>query len=271
MEFLSSLLTQLSFDWEGFLKIAVAFIIAALVLGFIGRGIFGKRSNLNLAISSAVGILFIYITTIIVMTFGGELDKFKPFLSPLPFVDMIGDQLYIFDLAQASHQDLCAQILSMIILAFLVNLLDGALPKGENIVTWFIFRCVVIVTSMLAHWVLTSLAGTILPDVVMLNAPMILLWLLIIMLAVGMLRFFVGAALATVNPIIGILYTFFFANIIGKQLSKAVLTTALLTALVWTANQLEIAALTLNAAALSAYLPFLGVLALVWYVLNHLL
>lgn len=271
MEFLSSLLTQFSFDWESFLRIAAIFIIGTLALGFIGRGIFGKRSNLNLAVSSAVGILFIYIITIVVMTFGGELERLKPFLSPLPFVDIGGDQLQIFNLAEASHPDLCANILSMIILAFLVNLLDALLPRGESILTWFVSRCMTVVLSMIAHFALTSLLGSFLPEVIMINAPMILLWLLIIMLSVGALRLFVGAALATVNPIIGILYTFFFASIVGKQLSKAVLTTGLLTALVWTVNQLGITVLTLNTAAMSAYLPFLGILALIWYVLNCLL
>lgn len=271
MEFLSSLLTQASFDWERFLKIAAIFIIATMALGFVGRGVFGKRSNLNLAISSAVGILFIYIITIVIMTFGGEFEQFKPFLTPLPFVEIGSEQLQVLNLSEASHQDLCANILSMIILSFLVNLLDALLPRGESVLTWFLFRSMSVVLSMLAHLALTSLLGTFLPEVIMINAPVILLWILIIMLSVGALRLFVGAALATVNPIIGILYTFFFANIVGKQLSKAVLTTGLLTALVWIANEFSVTTLTLSTAALSAYLPFLGILVLIWYALNCLL
>lgn len=271
MEFLSSLLAEVSFDWESFLKIAVAFVAAALILGFIGRSIFGKRSNLNLALSSAVGILFIYIVTIVVLTFGGELAQFEPFLSPLPFVDIQKEELHIFSLLNSEYPQVCTQILSMIILAFLVNLLDGLLPRGESKVSWFIFRCLTIVLSILAHLAVTTAFENLLPEVIVLNAPAILLWLLVIMLAVGALKFFVGAALATVNPIIGVLYTFFFANVVGKQLSKAVLTTGVLTALVWIINQLGIDSVTLSTAALSAYMPFLGVLVLIWYVLNHLL
>lgn len=271
MEILSSLLTDVSFDWEGFLKIAGIFVAAALVLGFVGRGVFGKRSNLNLAVSSAVGILFIYIVTVIVVTFGSELAQFEPFLSPLPFVDIQNGHLHIFSLVNSEYPQICAQILSMIILAFLVNLLDGLLPRGENVFTWFIFRCMTVVLSILMHLVVTTAFESLLPEIIASNAPVILLWLLVIMLAVGALKFFVGAALATVNPIIGVLYTFFFANVVGKQLSKAVLTTTILTALVRIINELGIHSVVLNTGALSAYMPFLGILVLIWYALNHLL
>ena len=74
-----------------------------------------------------------------------------------------------------------------------------------------------------------------------------------------------------VNPIIGALYTFFFANIIGKEVSKAVLSTALLTALVWALNEFGITVFSISAAALMAYVPFLVILAVVWYIVNRIL
>ena len=53
-----------------------------------------------------------------------------------------------------------------------------------------------------------------------------LLALLVLLLLVGALKLIVGAVLATVNPLIGAFYTFFFATLAGKALSKAILTTA---------------------------------------------
>jgi hypothetical protein len=102
-------------------------------------------------------------------------------------------------------------------------------------------------------------------------AAVILLGVLIAMLAVGVFRFLVGAAIATVNPIVGALYTFFFANIIGVQLSKSVLTTALLSLLIYALNELGIITISIALAALMAYLPFLIILIAVWYIVNRIL
>ena len=152
----------------------------------------------------------------------------------------------------------------MVILAFLVNLLDTWLPRGKHLITWFLWRCTTVVFAILAHWAVTGLISSFLPDVIVEYAPTILLGLLVLMLAVGALKFVVGAALAVVNPIIGALYTFFFANIIGKEISKAMLSTALLTTLIWALNEFGVTAFSISAAALMAYLPFLVILAVVW-------
>lgn len=259
------------FDISSFLTTALIFAAASLVLGFLGRMFFGEDSPLANAVSSAIGILFIYIATVAVMTLGGELEQFKPYLSPLPFVNIEGEELKLFVFAEAEQTVVCQQILSMVILAFLVNLLDTWIPRGQNVLSWFVWRCITVVLAILAHWLVTELMTTLLPDVIALYAPTILLGVLVLMLAVGALKFLVGAAIATVNPIIGALYTFFFANAIGRQLSKAVLTTALLSGLVWALNELGILVLSISPAALMAYVPFLIVLVVVWYVCNRIL
>jgi hypothetical protein len=264
-------LTASGFDPGTFLMAAMIFAVGSLVISFIGKMIFGKDSGLSNAISSAIGILFIYVATVAVMTLGGELEQFRPFLSPLPFVSIEEEVLRIFPIQTAAHTEICSQILSMVILAFLVNLLDTLLPRGKHIVTWFILRCATVVLAILAHWAVTGLITSFLPDIIVEYAPTILLGLLVLMLAVGALKFVVGAAIAVVNPIIGALYTFFFANIIGKEVSKALLSTALLTGLVWALNEFGVVALSVSAAALMAYVPFLVILAVVWYIVNQIL
>lgn len=267
MFFLSNLLTE--FDWQRFLIIALGFSAACLLLGFIFRGIWGRNSNWNRAISSAVGILFIYMITIIIMMSDGELAQFEPFLSPLPFVEIEGSTISIFPISESSHPEICAQILSMIILAFLVNLLDGLFPKGHNIITWLFFRCCTIILSMLAHVFVTGQLESVLPETFLANAPVVLLWILVIMLCLGALKYLIGIALATVNPIIGFLYTFFFASAVGRQLTKSVISTAILTALVYAVEQTGISVLTVDPSTIPAYLTFAGILAGVWYLITR--
>ena len=270
MDFLQEL-SNSGFDISTFLTAALLFAAGSLILGFVGRLLFGHDSPLANAVSSAIGILFIYMATVTVMTVGGELEQFRQFLTPLPYVSIDGETLHFFVFEGASQIAICRQVLSMIILSFLVNLLDTWLPVGNNPVTWFLFRCITVVLSIIVHWFTVGMLNAALPNVITDYAPIILLGVLALMLAVGALKFLVGAAIATINPIIGALYTFFFANIIGKQISKAVLSTALLTALVWALNYFGIATLSISMAALLAYLPFLAVLLVVWYVVNHIL
>lgn len=250
---------------------AAGFMAATLLLSSLGRALLGQNSSLSNAASSAIGILFIYVATVAVMTLGGELEQFRPYLSPLPFIRIDGESLHLFSLATAEYQAVCCEVLSMVILAFLVNLLDTWIPRGEHILTWFLFRCATVILAILAHWATTEWITAVIPDVIAQNAAVILLGLLAVMLAVGSLKFLVGIALATVNPIIAALYTFFFANIIGQQLSKAILTTALLTALVWGLGAIGMTVIPVDVAALIGYLPFLGLLAALWYLINQIL
>ena len=247
------------------------FMAAVLLLSSIGRALLGQNSELTHAASSAIGILFIYVATVSIMTIGGQLEQFRAYLSPLPFISIDNEALHLFSITDAEYHVLCNEILSMVILAFLVNLLDAWIPRGDQIITWFIFRCATVILAILAHWGVTELISTMIPDVIANNAAMILLGLLVMMLAVGCLKFLVGFALATVNPIIAALYTFFFANVVGRQLSKAMLTTALLTALVWGLGTVSFTIIPIDIAALTGYLPFLGLLAGLWYLVSKVL
>ncbi len=259
------------FSTEHFLMAGVFFVAAALVLGWLGRLIFGKKNELGHAVSSAIGILFIYIVTVVVLMAGPELEMFQDFLSPLPYISIENEQLSLFIFETASFDQICTQILSMIILSFLVNLLDTILPRGKSPLTWFLYRCATVALSMGAHWITWQLLTAFLPDVIVTYASTILLGVLVVMLSVGMFKFIIGAAIAAVNPIIGALYTFFFASLVGKQISKAVLTTALLSLLIWGLNYLGITTISIALAALIAYLPFLIILTAVWYVTNRIL
>ena len=83
---------------------------------------------------------------------------------------------------------------------------------------------------------------------------------------------FIGVVLgATLGPVAGAIYTFFFSNIVGKQIVKAALTTAILTGLVALLNHYGYALILLTQSALIAFLPAVLILVLVWFLLFKLL
>ena len=100
---------------------------------------------------------------------------------------------------------------------------------------------------------------------------MLLLCVLAALLLIGIANLFLGAILAIVDPIMGAIYTFFFSNILGKQLTKSMLTTVLICLLFFILSYLGIGAICIISASLIGYLPLLIVLLVLWYLIGQLL
>jgi hypothetical protein len=266
MDQLQAAFSAVDFDFKNFLLIAAILAVGSILLGAIGRFVFGKRSTLNQSVSSAIGIIFIYAATIVLYSAGA---RFQNFIAPLPFVSFSGTQMSVFSFEGSHYTVVCTQVLSMIILAFLANLADAILPRGKRIWSWFLLRILSVILAMAAHLLVTWLFTRYLPEGLVTYSPTILLGLLILLLLVGSLKLIVGAVLTTVNPLIGAFYTFFFATIVGKALTKAILTAAILSGLVLAMNYLGCAAVSIAAAALIAYIPLLVVLFFVWYLVSR--
>ena len=257
--FIDSLIPS-GFDWQSFLQTALILTLGVIILGFLARLLFGKKSLFNRSISSAISILFIYIVSVLIHSLGINLSFL---ISPLPFITLSGDYLYFsVDMTQLS-----SQLFSMVILSFLANVADSWLPEGKGIVAWFFFRCISVLLAMLLHLIALSGLKLIVPAVVLLWTPRILLWAL--MLTVVLSAFKVIFALT--SPLLGILSSFFLGHTIGKMVCKAVLTTAILGAIVYALNYFGVNAVYIAAAALPAYLPVLIGLLLVWYLIGHTL
>lgn len=258
---------SLGLDFWSLLKTGLILLVGTFLISVFGRFIFGKKSALNTAVSSAFGILFIYIITVVLRSSGAQ---FESIIAPLPFVTFAGNSLYLFNFSGAHYTVIASEVLSMIILSFLVNLADGWLPRGKNVFSWLFFRCMTVLLAFILHLVVVGLFAKYLPGGIVTYAPVVLLALLVLLMLTGSLKLLVGIALSTVNPIIGGLYTFFFATVIGKQISKAVLTTLLLCLLVILLNHLGCTVLSIASTALIAYVPFLFVLIALWYICNKL-
>ena len=271
MNYLQSILDtvqSMELDALTFLKDIAIVCVIFLVLSFLGRMIFGKRSNLNHAISSAIGILSVYMLGVFLY---GTSHILAGLLASLPFVAVHEGTMALFSFTGAEFQEICAMLVRTVVLAFLVNLLDTLLPKGKNLFTWLLFRLITVFLAVLCQGLITWLSETYLPATFIHYAPMILLGILVAMLLLGVLKVFVGIALATINPIIGALYTFFFSSLVGKQLSKAVLTTILLSLLVHGLNYLGYSVISLVGISLLPLLPVILVLLALWYLVNQVL
>ena len=262
MDKISQYFNEFGLNFDQLLITAGIILLGTLLLSAIGRFVFGKKSVLTCAVSSAIGILFVYALNIVLPSAGAEFGRF---ITPLPFISITGDTMTLFQFSGTDYTLICGELVSLILLAFLMNLIDQFIPKGKNVLTWAFFRVLTVVLAqgahLLLHWILTAY----LPEGILLYAPAIILGILLLMLATGALKLLVGLFLSTVNPVIGALYTFFFANVIGKQITKAVLTTGILAALVYGLEQLGITTICIATGALVAYLPLMVLLLILWY------
>lgn len=253
--------------------ISYAKFLGILVFGFLllsslFRFVFGKKAQLNHAVSSAVEILCLYIINIAIYSLGLHWDVF---LSPLPFIGIDGDYLNIMPILSTDFHLVCEQILKVVAIAFLVNILDDIMPKGKKLLSWYFFRLLTVVLAVGANYLADMLITAFVPETVFAMAETVLLCLLVALILLGSLKFITGIVLSFLDPIVGVLYTFFFSNFIGRQLAKALVSTALITALVALLDYLELTTVFIAASALTAYIPLLVIVLALWYVIGHIL
>lgn len=245
------------------LKFLGILIAACIIAGILFRILFGRRSALNQAVCAGLGILYIYVVTVVVYTFSpGNLQQY---LVPLPFVKFSGEYLYIMSFSSTAFPQICSEVLSMVILVLVYHLTDSVLPEGESALTWFVLRFLTVLAAMVVHYVLDLLTASFLPELLISYGPTILLVCLIASVLAGILGKLLGLIITVVNPIFGLLFAFFFSNKFGKQLSKAMLTTAILSALVAILEHFGYCIICISMTALISYIPLLGVLLAVWY------
>lgn len=263
----SYLPTELSFMTVA--QFMLYFAAASLILSVMSRIVLGKRSSLNHSLSSVMGILFVYVMTITLYTF-------KPWnldilLSPLPFATFSDHYLIIHPITDLQFTALCEELLSLIILAFLVNLIDNFMPQGENIVSWLILRIITILLCFALQLVASWAFHKYLPIALIDYAPMILLILLAFMILSGVITLILGLVISITNPFLGAMYSFFFSNIIGKQLSKALFTTGVICVILYLMDVFGLIVIIISPAALLTYIPLAIAMVGLWYLIGYLL
>lgn len=259
--------TELSFITVA--QFILYFAAASLILGIMSRVVLGKRSSLSHSLSSVMGILFVYVVTVILYTF-------KPWnldilLSPLPFATFSDHYLIIHPITDLQFAALCEELLSLIILAFLVNLIDTFMPQGDNLISWLLLRMITILICFGFHLLVNWAFHTYLPGVLIDYAPMILLILLVFMVLSGVVTLILGLIISITNPFLGAMYSFFFSNVVGKQLSKAIFTTGVLCVVLYLMDVFGLIVIIISPAALLTYIPLAIAMAVLWYLIGYLL
>ena len=268
MENITAFLESIPIDFPLFANAALILLVGTLVLSMIGRFIFGKKSTLSHAVASTIAVIFVYALVITVRSCGTRFDLFS---DNLPFVNISGNNLSLFSFEGAHYTAICTQLLSSVILAMLVNLVEGWFDKGEKFFSWLLFRILAVLTASAMHFAVGLLFTRFLPGGLVTYAPTVLLGLLLLLFTTGILKVIVGIVVSTVNPVIGALYTFFFTNIFGKKVTRALITTALLVSLVIGLNAMGITMISIAPEALTAYVPLLLILMVLWYLVNAIL
>lgn len=256
-------------DFAHIAKFLLIFAAGSLILSLLGRFILGKRSSLNHSVSSVMAILFVYALTIMVYTF--KPWNLSDFLSPLPFVTFFNDYMVVMPVVGIYPTVLAQELLKLIILAFLVNLLDTFMFQGKTVIGWYCLRFftvgLALVLYLLIHWAFHTYA----PSFLVTYAPLVLVILLVSLLLLGFLNAVLGLILTITNPFIGAVYTFFFSNIVGKQITKAVFTTGILCVILYLMDHYGYSFVHISSAALTAYVPVALVSLILWYLTGHLL
>lgn len=242
-------------------------IVFVLGLGLVFRLFFGRNCAVNRGISGFLEVLFIYAATVTVYTL--KPWNLSQYLAPLPFAIFRGDILIVSYSACSTIPLLCSQLLSLIILCFIVHLLNFVLPRGRSFVPWLLMRAVCVVLAvgvdLAANWALNAF----LPAVIAESAPVALITVLAVTLLVSLFNPLLCILFTAANPIVGLLYTFFFSNTIGKNLTRAVLSAGMVFALFYGMDYFECIVIDITPGALLRNSPFALALLGVWYVFDY--
>ena len=256
------------FDLMAMLKVFAFITAAVVVLGVIGKIAFGK-GTLDHAVASAIAILFVY-------TFFGVLYRVDQALvenvvKQLPLISISGDTVYLFQLEGADYLSMCNQILRVLILTFMVVALDDLIPDSKNTLSWYILQFIIALVATLAYCFLIHCLDSYWPDLLNSFAPMILVSILVFMLFLGALNMVLSLMLTVVNPLIGAVYTFFLGSVLGKIITKSVFSTIVLFALVWFMHSLGYSSFAILGGTIAAFLPFMLLMLVLWYLVGYVL
>ena len=251
---------------EALILLFLGVIVFSLGFGMLFRLFFGANCTINRSISGFLSILFVYAVTAAVYTL--KPWDLNQYLSPLPFALFRRDILILSYSACSNLSLLAQQLLSLIVLSFIIHLLHVLLPKGRSFFGWLFFQLVAIAAAIFlnlaANWALNAF----LPGVIANSAPMVLLGVLLVALLVSLFNPLLCVLFTVANPVIGLLYTFFFSNTIGKNLTRAVLSAALTCGLFYLMEYAGYSVIDITNQSLLTYLPFASVLVGIWYVFD---
>lgn len=266
-EFLDQSISAVPVSFQNVLSLTLILSVLLFLCGFVFRVLFGKQCIVNRVISGSLELFFIYFFTIAVYT----LDpwEFSQYLSPLPFAIFRRDILILTSVADYSFTSTAPAILSMLILCFIIHLLYYLLPKGKKLFSWFLWRLISVVAAIFLNLAANWTLNLFLPGLVAEYAPIIVISILACAIVIGLFNPLLCIIFTVVNPLFGLLYTFFFSNAVGKQITKAAFTTVTVCAVFYVIEYFGLSVIDITSAAIITYAPVCLIILGIWYVFDH--
>lgn len=248
-------------------KLFIGFMVIVLGISLVSKLLFGGSSALTRSMANAVSILLVYVVTIVVYILKPwSLEKL---LSPLPYVSFCAQALVIHPFEGVGFSSFAGKALAMVELSFLVTVSSSFIRSDASAIRWFISRFVSIVVAILLHLAANWAIKTYLPTLFTQYAGAVLLALLIIAFLGGLSKIILSLFLATVHPMLGFLYGFFFSSRIGKMVIMSILSAAIVTVVFSVIEYLGYAVVFIAPRDLLSYIPLGLGLIILWYLIGH--
>ena len=199
-----------------------------------------KAPHMKVGIAASVSILIVYLVCTLIYKF--EPIGLQEYLPPLPFVEL--DQgsirLVIYRMNDNGLLDfpyLCTQIISMLLLAFLVNVIYTSTLDKLKTPGWVVFRAVCTMFSIFVHYGVCRVlkkAFSMVPqdsiwELLLYFAPIALLGFLLGLFILAGFKGPMKYLFTEINPTFTGLAGFFFTSKVGSNISRAIWSTTVLT------------------------------------------
>lgn len=249
-------------DSMALVQLALTLWISILILGGTLRLLFGAGSPVVKSVSACVHILLINLIVIILFALFPFARIFLPHL-PFLYINTEGFSIVNFSLSAASS--FFPDLLRLFTLGFLVNLTEEIFPMGQRFTTWCFFRLLTTCTALAGYIGILALSDRLMPQIFDQWSGVILIaiWLLIGIL--GLSKWLLTLIAAVFNPLLGLLFAFFFTNTVGKQFTKAIATCFLTLAVFYGMIQSGFYAFSFSQFSGAVYIPSCLVIMLVLY------
>lgn len=218
---------------------------ACFILAALFRLISGKRGTAVGAVTVTLDILVLYMVVVLLPLYIPNINRYLP---TLPFSSIGAGHIEFMAIPQLDRNMFAAQMIDLLIVAFLFGFAETLLPECKNIFTWLLLRILTVVLVCAALWIVHTLSASLLPGFIQTYAPVLLLAFIAVLLALTVFKWFFGLILGmSCGPFIGAVYTFVIGNVVGKQLGKAALSCIMILLLLMFANIRNIVSFNLGA------------------------
>ena len=177
----------------------------------------------------------IYCIAIILFKFAPS--QFSNLSTILPFLEISGNTLRILTLRSVEFKQICENIITLYILSFLSNLFVSTRSHGNSFIKKLLRFIICLTLTYATYRITVYLLHTYLPGLLSSYGSLILLGIMVTMFISGAIGLLLGLVLAAVNPFLGGICTFFFSRTIGRHLTRTIITTMLVIALITALNQ----------------------------------